>query len=121
MDEIESRKEDDNVSVISHRTTTSSIMSGSKQSRNYNKQEEIAILDFITTNRRYSEVNGNTLWQLMETKTIVANRSWQSMKERFRRHIAPNLNRFNNLTPKDINQFNKYLSSISKQIRKKSK
>ena len=121
VDEIESRKEDDNVSVISHRTTTSSIMSGSKQSRNYNKQEEIAILDFITTNRRYSEVNGNTLWQLMETKTIVANRSWQSMKERFRRHIAPNLNRFNNLTPKDINQFNKYLSSISKQIRKKSK
>ena len=119
----ESRIDDDNVSVISSSSnrTNTSIMSGSKQGRSYSRQEEIAILNFIVTNRRFSEVNGNTLWALMETKKIVENRSWQSMKERFRRHMAPNLDRYTNLTAKDISQLNKYLSVVSKQIKKKLK
>ena len=123
VDRDGSKIDDDNVSVISSSSnrTNTSIMSGSKQGRNYSRQEEIAILNFIVTNKRFSEVNGNTLWALMETKKIVENRSWQSMKERFRRHMAPNLDRYTNLTPKDISQLNKYLSVVSKQIKKKLK
>jgi len=80
--------------------------------------EEIAILNFIVTNKRYSDVNGNNLWQLMETKKVVEKRSWQSMKERFRRHIAPNLDRYKNLSSTNIKQFNIYLSSVTKKIKK---
>lgn len=118
----ETSKEDDNATVASdsNRSTTS-VVSGIKQSRNYTMAEEIGILKFIITNRRFSEVNGNSLWQLMETKKVVDNRSWQSMKERFRRHIGPNLDRYEGLTSKEINQFNKYLSAVSKNIKKKSK
>ena len=120
--EDEGSKDDDNVSVASESNrSTTSIVSGIRQSRNYTMAEEIKILNFIVTKRRFSEVNGNSLWQLMETKKVVENRSWQSMKERFRRHIGPNLNRYESLTSKEINQFNKYLSAVSKQIKKKSK
>merc|ERR1719367_1675938 len=67
--EVAGQKEVDNVSIISDgNQSIKSILSGTKQSRNYTMKEEIAILDFIATNRRFSEVNGNTLWQLMETK-----------------------------------------------------
>ena len=78
-------------------------------------------LNFIVTNRRFSEVNGNNLWRLMESKKIAENRSWQSLKERFRRQIGPNLGRYKTLKEKDISQLNKYLSAVSRQIKDKSK
>ena len=87
------------------------------RSRYYNREEEKAILNFIVNNRRYSEVNGKTLWITMEEKNVVANRSWQSMKERYQKHIAPNLGKFNNLNSSDIKQLNRYLSAVSKHIK----
>ena len=114
---------DDNesvVSAVSHRSIASSVAS-SRLSRNYNHDEEKAILDFIVKNRRYSEVNGNSLWIVMAEKNIVVNRSWQSMKERYRKYIAPKLENFSNLTSNDISQLNKYLSTVSKNIKNKKK
>ena len=87
------------------------------RSRYYNREEEKAILNFIVNNRRYSEVNGKALWIMMEEKNVVANRSWQSMKERYQKHIAPNLGKFNNLNSNSIKQLNKYLSAVSKHIK----
>jgi hypothetical protein len=52
----------------------------------------------------------------MEEKNIVANRSWQSMKERYRKYISPKLENFGNLNSNDIRQLNKYLSTVSKKI-----
>ena len=98
------------------RPATSSRKGGDKTSRNYSLQEENAILDFIISSNRFSEVKGNTLWLMMESSNVVANRSAQSLKERFRRHIAPNLNKYSILTKKDICKFTKHISVVSKQI-----
>ena len=114
--------EDDNASVASDgNQSIKSILNGSRQSRNFSIDEDMAILNFIVTNRRFSEVNGNNLWRLMESKSIAQNRSWQSLKERFRRQIGPNLGRYKTLKEKDISQLNKYLSAVSRQIKDKSK
>ena len=105
-----------NKSVVSHRSKKPRF-GGSFRSRYYNQEEEKAILNFIVNNRRYSEVNGKALWIMMEEKNVVANRSWQSMKERYRKYIAPNLGKFSNLNSSDIKQLNKYLSAVSKHIK----
>ena len=98
------------------RPTTSSQKGGYKTSRNYSLQEENAILDFIVSSNRFSEVKGNALWLMMESENVVTNRSSQSLKERFRRHIAPNLNKYSILSKKNIRKFKKHISVVSKQI-----
>ena len=107
---------DYNESVVSHRSKTPRF-GGSFRSRYYDQEEEKAILNFIVNNKRYSEVNGKSLWIMMEEKHVVANRSWQSMKERYRKYIAPNLGKFSNLNSSDIKQLNKYLSAVSRRIK----
>lgn len=122
--ERETRRNDDEMSTVSfasRRSTTSSVMSGFKPSRNYTLHEDNAILKFIVTNRRFTEVKGNTLWALMETKKIVPHRSSQSLKERFRRNIAPNLSKYSILSAKDIDQLEKNLSAESAKIKQKPK
>ena len=59
--------------------------------RDYAKEEDIDILKYIVKNRKFSETKGNKLWTLMDAHEILANRSGPSMKERFRKRIAPNL------------------------------
>ena len=68
--------------------------------RLYTKEEDQAILDYIVETRRFSEVKGNALWELMEQRDVLPNRTGQSMKERFRKRILPKLSRYN-LTQKD--------------------
>jgi hypothetical protein len=60
----------------------------------YTKDEEEAILNFIVTKKRFSEIGGNELWKYMEQKEVLKDRTWQSMKERFRKKILPNLDYF---------------------------
>ena len=119
-DEVWTEVENASVASDGHQSIKSAL-NGSRQSRNFSIDEDMAILNFIVTNRRFSEVNGNNLWRLMESKKIAENRSWQSLKERFRRQIGPNLGRYKTLKEKDISQLNKYLSAVSRQIKDKSK
>ena len=53
----------------------------------YSRQEDQAIVAFIAGNRRYGDVGGRELWKLMEERGVVKGRSWQSLKERFRKTI----------------------------------
>ncbi|UXI14814.1 hypothetical protein NH340_JMT00757 [Sarcoptes scabiei] len=57
----------------------------------YTEEEDFLILRYIITTNRYSEIKGKKLWIDMENDRICPNRTWQSMKERYRRIIAPNL------------------------------
>ena len=52
------------------------------------------ILRFIVDNGRCEDTGGIALWQLMEEREVVERRSWQSIKERFRRNILKRLEAF---------------------------
>ena len=45
-------------------------------------------------NGRCENTGGIALWQLMAERQVVERRSWQSMKERFRRSILKRLHSF---------------------------
>ena len=64
--------------------------------RNYTRSEDEAILRHILNNEDFSRVGGKKLWTEMET--VVGGRSWQSLKERFRKKIMGNLRSFSFLT-----------------------
>ncbi|XP_053627219.1 uncharacterized protein [Cherax quadricarinatus] len=73
--------------------------------RNYLHHEDRLIVDFIVKTRRYSEVGGRSLWQLMASKVSgLRGRTWLSLKERFRRHIINHLGSFN-LSREEIENF----------------
>ena len=67
----------------------------------YTKEEDLKILRYILDNRRMADTNGNTLWKLMEERKVLEERSWQSMKERFRKRIRNNLASYA-LSPKEM-------------------
>ncbi|TRY63935.1 hypothetical protein TCAL_14361 [Tigriopus californicus] len=72
----------------------------------FTRNEDQKIIDFIVENRRFGEVGGNTLWKLMEARNILPDRTSQSMKERFRKRIMPNLHLFD-IEPADRLRFGK--------------
>lgn len=61
----------------------------------YVRAEDLAILGFIADNKRYGDVGGVDMWKLMEQREVVVGRSWQSMKERFRKKIVTNIKSYN--------------------------
>ena len=56
------------------------------------------ILGFILDNGRSADTCGVSLWQLMEYRKVVEGRTWQSMKERFRKSILKRIDSFTALT-----------------------
>ncbi|XP_050306306.1 telomeric repeat-binding factor 2-interacting protein 1-like isoform X2 [Anthonomus grandis grandis] len=70
----------------------------------YTVSEERDIIRYIIDNDFASEVGGNTLWQKMEADGVCPERTWQSMKNRFKRSIIADLNRPQyEITPKELN------------------
>ena len=65
-----------------------------KQSNLYTLDEDVAILDYVIKTGRFDELKGNALWEEAQKKKVLAGRSWQSMKERFRKHIIANVESF---------------------------
>jgi len=61
----------------------------------YTKNEDLLIIKFINDNKRFQDVKGNDLWKTMEQRNVLEDRSWQSMKERYRKTIQPNLFSYN--------------------------
>ncbi|XP_042218202.1 uncharacterized protein LOC121863567 isoform X1 [Homarus americanus] len=81
--------------------TTRSPSSAVKLKRSpYTVKEDMKILQYINDNEAFSEVKGRDFWQRMEKDDIVQTRTWQSLKERFRMRILPNIKRFN--LPEDL-------------------
>ncbi|XP_066528277.1 telomeric repeat-binding factor 2-interacting protein 1 isoform X2 [Hoplias malabaricus] len=54
----------------------------------YSLEDDSAILDYITN--RQHEAKGNRIWQQMERQKVTAH-SWQSMKDRFLKHLQNKL------------------------------
>ena len=74
---------------------TATDQAGSSR-RPFTRSEDEAILRHILNNEDFSRVGGKKLWTEMEK--VVGGRSWQSLKERFRKKIMGNLRSFSFLT-----------------------
>ena len=66
--------------------------------RPYSRSDDKAILNHLVNNQEYARVGGRQLWVEMEGLGVVSGRSWQSLKEHFRRSIMPNIRSFRFLT-----------------------
>jgi len=60
----------------------------------YSTAEDWKILDFICENKRFADTGGNSLWKQMEEANLLENRTWQSMKERFRKVLLKNIDSY---------------------------
>ena len=83
----------------------------------YTKREEESIVRDIVENRAYNYLKGNHYWKECEDRGVACkgNRTWQSMKERFRKKIAPTIHTFN-LTDQEYDYFRKCLQGIPVDI-----
>ncbi|KAF0697248.1 telomeric repeat-binding factor 2-interacting protein 1-like, partial [Aphis craccivora] len=72
----------------------------------YSHKEEISIVNYIIKNNNASKVTEITMWQNMERDRVCEYRIWQSMKQRYLKHIETDLNSGNNrfpfLSPEDL-------------------
>ena len=64
----------------------------------YIEEEDRVIMEFIINNGHEEVVGGNHVWKLMMERNFLEGRTWQSMKERFRKNILNRLDFFD-LTP----------------------
>ena len=74
--------------------------------RSYSKEEDVIILNFIIKNKRFADIRGNELWKVIEARNLLDGRSWQSMKERFRKVILPKISQYD-LDQAIASKFNK--------------
>ncbi|XP_066973721.1 serine-rich adhesin for platelets-like isoform X2 [Macrobrachium rosenbergii] len=65
-----------------------------KGRRDYDHREKRAILNYIIDNKKYHEVKGRSMWIEMERAKVCPGRTWESMKEHFRKNIIHNLHIF---------------------------
>ena len=65
-----------------------------KRMRSYTKQEDLKIIRFIWDNKRFADVKGNEVWKVMEERNVVDGRTWQSLKERYRKNILKNIKNY---------------------------
>ena len=61
----------------------------------YSKNEQQEIVDWIVKNGAFSEVKGNQLWKRMEAENVGRGRTFQSLKEHFRKTIITQIHTFN--------------------------
>lgn len=56
----------------------------------YTDAEEKAMMNYILQNNQISRLKGDQLWKEMEQQNVV-NRTWQSMKQHFRKIMIQNI------------------------------
>ena len=83
----------------------------------YSRSEELKIIHWIIEQKRFSEVSGIKMWKTLEDCNLLPGRSYQSMKERFRKHILPNIQNYQDLkiSKVDIDHFKVHQSSSTKK------
>ena len=92
------------VRILKSTDNNSSNDSTSPRGFRYQRCEENKILQWIISNQRHSEVKGIAMWKTLECSNQVPGRSYQSMKERFRKRIAPNIQLYQ-LEPEEVEKF----------------
>merc|ERR1719319_1534755 len=61
----------------------------------YSKKEQLEMLQFIFKRKAYKLLKGNVIWQRMEENDVCGGRrTWQSMKEHFRKQVMPKIQQF---------------------------
>ena len=68
-------------------------------------EEDEALLIYLSRSDRLSEIKGNVIWQQAETDRATKSiRSWQSMKERLKKYILPELHHYKCISEEDKNR-----------------
>ena len=95
----------------------STVSTASSRGNPYSRSEEKKIIQWIIEHQRFSEVNGIKMWKILGGCNVLPDRSYQSMKERFRKHILPNIQQYQdqNISKDDIDRFKMYRSSSTKK------
>lgn len=71
-------------------------------------------MEFIINNGYEEIIGGNTVWKLMVERNILEGRTWQSIKERFRKSILNRLDFFD-LTPEQKQKLEARKRKITKR------
>ena len=61
----------------------------------YSKNEQQEIVDWIIKNGAFLEVKGNQIWKKMEGENVGRGRTYQSLKEHFRKTVISQIHTFN--------------------------
>ncbi len=69
----------------------------------YTRRDRRAILEFIVRKKLYNLLKGKNCWKNMEVHKVCRGRTWQSMKEHFRKQILPQISTFD-LTQRQVSR-----------------
>jgi len=81
--------------VYENSTLRNSVADASKFRTPYSESEEEAVVNFFLSNGGFSLRKGNRIWIRMQNDCICPGRTWQSMKQRWKRYISRNLDKYN--------------------------
>lgn len=82
----------------------------------YSPEDDVAILNFIGKHQK--EVKGNRVWQQMERQGVTGH-SWQSMKDRFLKHLQHKLEQKSPENKRKVSPMKQSSSSPKKSPKKK--
>jgi len=94
----------ENVEAITPSVTPKFSRGYRRNANYYTVEEDQKILGFILENKRFCDTTGTSLWKSMVEQNIVPDRTWLSLKERFRKIILPNIDKFE-MSPEDREEF----------------
>jgi len=60
----------------------------------YSRKEQEQIVNWIIENHCYKDLRGINIWKTMEKEVVMRGRSYQSLKEHFRKQIIPQIHKF---------------------------
>ena len=96
----------------------STVSKASSRGNPYKNSEDKKIIQWIIKQSRYSETGGNKMWEILESCNEVPGRSYQSMKERFRKNIMPNIQHYQ-LQKDQVDRFRMYSQGSKSKAKKK--
>ena len=96
----------------------STVSKASSRGNPYKNSEDKKIIQWIIKQSRYSEIGGIKMWEILESCNEVPGRSYQSMKERFRKTIMPNIQHYQ-LEKDQVDRFRMYSQGSKSKAKKK--
>ncbi|KAJ9575973.1 hypothetical protein L9F63_007162, partial [Diploptera punctata] len=85
----------ENVDISSDNSPKNSKINKLKLGRRpYGESERRKIIEFIIKKNAYNQLTGNIFWQMMEANQICPGRTWQSLKEHFRKKVLPMIEKY---------------------------
>ena len=76
----------------------------------YSPAEDKMILNYIAKAKAYNKVGGNSLWEKMAKEKVVGDRTWTSMKQRFKRTLIKNIEKKSNTYDLDEEQVSFFIN-----------